>query len=188
MRQSEVAGSESRWKRRCITAEIGPVRASANTTIAELAIAPPIVRLSQVSNSTDYHGPVIETRLDALTHMGFHAGHFHRRQELSVWKLREPLIGAAYAGETFNIIVPRSDILVPDGPVHPKAVLGIRLEIQFAEAIGLTTPKQGASTHMVATHPIEWLVFRIWIIHIIHEPMSRSGMCRITCAVLLFLP
>ena len=76
------------------------------------------------------------------------ARHVGARDDHLVVFTRDPtdalnLLASAVPGETkpFDVIVPRREVSVADGPVDRHAVLGVGLEIQVAPAIGLPSPK-----------------------------------------------
>src|SRR4029077_20526706 len=77
----------------------------------------------------------------------------HRRQELTVRKLRQTLRLAADADELLDVRVPRGNVRGADPPVHADALLRVRLEVQVAPAVDLASPHDRAPAHVTAADP-----------------------------------
>src|SRR5262245_788339 len=90
---------------------------------------------------------------DGLLHNELGAGHFHRRQELTIWKLRKSLHLTAYADEVLHVVVPRSNVLITDRPVDADALAQIRLKVQVAPTVSLPSPDNGASAYLPPANP-----------------------------------
>src|ERR1700758_627513 len=74
------------------------------------------------------------------------------------------------------MVVPGRELFVADRPVDRNAIAGIGLEIHRAPAIALTTPGDGASSHLITAYPVEALLLDIGIVQLVHEPMfGRLG-------------
>src|SRR5688572_32519751 len=80
--QREVPGRITGGKSRNIAAEIRAVGATTDTAVAELAGAPPEMRLGQIRGAADGHHPPFKTTGDLFPHVEFEAVHLHRRQKL----------------------------------------------------------------------------------------------------------
>src|ERR1700733_7138998 len=99
------------------------------------------MRNRYVGYAADDHGPgSFIVFLQTRGHIFFHAGHIEWRQELSVRQLRQPFLRSADARESFHIVIPGLDILIPDGPVDANAFFDIALEIEVAPAVALPPP------------------------------------------------
>src|SRR5215210_562779 len=74
----------------------------------------------------------------------------HRRQELSIGQLRHVLARAVDAGVRLDVVVPWRQVLVADRPVDGDSILRIRLEVEVAPAVALTSPHQRTPADVVA--------------------------------------
>ena len=81
----------------------------------------------------------------------------HGRLELPVRQLRHPFQRSGNPGVPFDVVVPGCDIGVPNRPIGPEALAGVRLEVEVAPAIALPPPHQRAPTYVVAAIPVESL-------------------------------
>src|SRR4029077_124695 len=72
----------------------------------------------------------------------------------------------------FDVVVPRRDILVANRPVRGDALFRVRLEVEVAVTIALTSPHQRSAAHVVAAEPVEALNLCIWRILIGRPPIE----------------
>src|SRR5207253_1129871 len=96
----------------------------------------------------------------------FAAVELHRREELSVRKLRHSLMRSIDARVLLDVVVPRRNVGVADRPIDRNSFLRVRLEIEIAVAVALPPPHQRASTDVIAAVPVEALYLGIWRISV----------------------
>src|SRR5207245_2788697 len=109
------------------------------------------------------------------------AGQRHRRQEFSVRQLRQPFGLAAHSDEVLHVVIPRSDVLVADGPINGDPFARIGLKIQVAPAIALPAPHDGPAAHVPAANPQEGLVRRrrVGVFLVVYEELARPFVQRV---------
>src|SRR5438270_8458800 len=118
---------------------------------------------------------------DGILYHQFRTAHFHGRQKLAVRQLRKPLGLAADADEILDIVVPRRNILIANGPVNAHVLPQVRFEVQITPAIGLPAPYDRPTANLSSADPQEWSVgiHRVRIFFIIDEkfavPLVHSG-------------
>src|SRR6266849_6116610 len=113
-----------------------------------------VVRASENRDAANGHDAIFREVLgDGILDGQFGAIHLHGRQELAVGELGQTLGLAADADEILDVIVPRSNILVANGPVDSDALAQIGLEVQIAPAIALAAPHDGATADVTAPNP-----------------------------------
>src|SRR5205823_10312193 len=124
--------------------EAGEVRPRDAPLLARAAVVAgeaAVVTLREDGAAPDGHDALPPERLENLrANVGFRGGHLHRLEEDAVGELWQPLRLTAHADESLDVLVPGGDILVADRPVGAVAVPGVRLEIQIAPAIDLSSP------------------------------------------------
>ena len=117
-----------------------------------------IVSLGQDRGAPDGHetfaGKIFGDRI--LDHH-FRAVQFHRRQKMAVRQLRKSLALAGDADEIFDIVVPGSNVLIADRPIHAEALALIGFKIKIAPAVGLPSPDNRTAAHLASANPQEWL-------------------------------
>ena len=94
-----------------------------------------------------------EGRLDTGLHRLFDGVHRVGRQEIAVGQLTQAVIVPADAGKGLHMVIPGGEVVVPDRPVDPVAVLQVGLEVLRGPAVGLAAPGQGAAAQLVAPDP-----------------------------------
>jgi hypothetical protein len=65
---------------------------------------------------------------------------FHRRQEMPVGQLRQALVFPGNADEILYVVVPGSDVLITNRPVHSDTLTQVGLKVEITPAVGLTSP------------------------------------------------
>ncbi len=96
----------------------------------------------------------------------------HRRLELSVRQLRQMLDRSGNARVAFDLVVPRREVCVANRPVDRDAVLRVRLEIEIAQAIALTSPRERPSADVIAAIPVEALDLGVRRVFLRHPPVE----------------
>src|SRR5271154_3261371 len=104
-----------------------------------------------------HHTAVVEMLRNRFLHNALRAIHFHRRKKFPVRELREAFGLATYAGEFFDVVVPRRDVLIANRPIYGDTVAQVGFEIQIAPAITLAAPDDGFAANLAAANPCERL-------------------------------
>src|SRR5262249_43566974 len=121
----------------------------------------PVVLAREDGGATDRQAPLVaEILLHYIFHVQFGAIHFHRWKEFAVGELGETFGLTCDADELFNVVVPRLNVAVADGPIDRDAVAGIGFKIEIAPAITLPAPHNRAAAYLAPTNPAIWLVGR----------------------------
>src|SRR5690349_14797152 len=89
--------------------------------------------------------------------------------------MRQALSLSADAYEPFGILIPGSQVLITNGPVHPVSILPVSFKIEVAPAVAVPAPEQGAAAHNIAPDPIEAFYFVIGVFDIINIEMLVIG-------------
>src|ERR1700736_546416 len=145
-----------------------------------------LVHAREHRRTPDGHDAIIVMFRERISHILLHAGHFHRRQKLSVRKLRQALWLTADSRELFHVVVPRRDVRITERPIDSNSLFRVGFKIQIAPAITLTAPNDGLPAHLPPTNPREMLAFRtgIWIFHVIDEKLVRVFIARVVALAL----
>src|SRR5262249_27785659 len=123
-------------KGRIQATEVGSRTATAMTRSAVVTRGAAVMTLRQYGRTAYGHHPVAaKVSSDRLLNSLFRAGHFHRRQKLTIWQLRQAFGLAADADEGFHIVVPRGDIVIANRPINRYSVTKVSFEIQIAPAV-----------------------------------------------------
>ena len=118
-----------------------------------------LVHLREDGGAADgHHAAIVEVLRDGFFHHAFGAVHFHGGKEFAVRKLRKSFGLAADASVLFDIVVPRLDIFVANGPIDGDAFLEVGFKVQIAPAIALAAPDDGLATDLAAANPGERFV------------------------------
>ncbi len=136
----------------------------------------------QNGGAADGHPPFAREVLgDRIADHELCARHRHRRQEFSVRQLRQLFGLAAHSDEVLDVVVPRSDVLVADGPINGDLFARIGLKIQVAPAIALPAPHDGPAAHVPAANPQEGLVRRrgVGVFLVVYEELARPFVQRV---------
>ncbi len=156
------AGRQRSWQGRRLGAEIGAVRATQPAGVAVLARAPARQRLRDVGDPRrDDPATPVKGVTQAPGDQLLGAIELNRRLKLAVGQLRQAFGRTGNPGEPLDMVVPRCQILVPDGPVDRHSVARIRLEIEITQTIALPPPQQRATSDLIATKPVEAANLRV---------------------------
>src|SRR5207344_1716022 len=81
--------------------------------------------------------------------------------------------------------VPRCDVFVANRPVIAVAVLRVRLEVEIAPAVDLTSPRDRTSTHLASTEPPERCVGgrRVRVLRVIHKKLMTHLVARVALSL-----
>ena len=171
------ASGRARHRQGCIhTAEIRPCDAAPAARPAIVTWRASFVLFGQHGAAANREHPaVVELPFQRVANVLLRTVELHRRQKLSVRKLRQVLSLAADASELFNVVVPRCDLVVADRPVDADTFLHVRFEVQITPPIGLPRPHDRAPTHVAAANPMKRLVFveSVGVLVIVHEELAR---------------
>ena len=74
--------------------------------------------LGKHGGPADGQDAVVEILGDGVAEVEFDASHFHGREKFSVGKLGQAFGLAADAGKFLDVVVPRRDVRIADGPIH----------------------------------------------------------------------
>ena len=110
-------------------------------------------RPAEVGDPAHDHAPGGEGRLDVGLGRLLDDIHGPGRQEVAVGQLAEPVIIAADPGEGLHVVIPGREVVIPDWPIHPVAVLQVGLEVLRRPAVGLPAPGEGTTAQLVAPDP-----------------------------------
>ena len=72
----------------------------------------------------------------------------------------------------FDVVVPRREVGVANRPVDRDAVLRVRLEIEIAEAIALSSPRERPSADVIAAIPVEALDLGVGRVFLRYPPVE----------------
>lgn len=153
--QDKVARGIGSREGGAVGGKVRPVRTATDAAIARLAVGATIVRDGEVGDAANNATTIGERSGDFSGGMFFDAAQFQGREECAVGELRQAFAGAGDTSEFFDVVIPRGEVGVADGPIDAVAVLGVGLEVEIAPAIGLATPVEGATSHVIAPHPVE---------------------------------
>src|SRR5688500_14793931 len=140
--QRELSGLASGGQRRRLAREIRAGRASAIAGAAVVTRLPLTDGLRQHRAATDGDVPSRKCTLDAGLHELLPGVELHRLLELTVRQVRQPELLTGNPGKPLDVAVPRLDVAVPNRPIDAVAVLEVRLEIEVAPPVRLTSPDQ----------------------------------------------
>src|SRR5690606_25263632 len=115
---------------------------------------------------------VAESVLKPLGYIRFHAVHRHWRHKLAIRKMWYPVFVSGDTCKSFHIVVPRSQILVSDRPVHCDSLFQVSFKIEVRQAVTLSPPQQGPSPYLISPKPRKWLFFDIWRIGLVSPPVN----------------
>src|SRR6266849_4606537 len=135
-----------------------------------------VVRASENRDAANGHDAIFREVLgDGILDGQFGAIHLHGRQELAVGELGQTLGLAADADEILDVIVPRSNVLVANGPVDSDTLAQIGFEVQVAPAIALAAPHDGAPADMTAANPEKGLtgIGGVGVFEVVDEKLVR---------------
>src|SRR2546421_2126452 len=132
------------------------------------------VHARQDRGAPDGHDAIVEVFGDCVAHILLDARHFHGRQKLAVGKLRQTFSLTADASELFDVVVPRRDVRVANGPIDSDALFQVGLEVQIAPAIALAPPKKRFTADLTPANPGKMLagIGGIWILDIVHKEFA----------------
>src|SRR5689334_16058681 len=71
--------------------------------------------------------------------------------------MRQPALLACDADELFDVRIPGCEVGVSDRPIHPMAVLHVRLEIEIAPPPAGASPNQTAAAELISANPAKGL-------------------------------
>ncbi len=110
-----------------------------------------------------------------LPHHVLGAVELHRRKELPVGKLRQPLLPPGDADEVLDVVVPGRNIFIAKRPVDGEAVPQVGFEVEVAPPVGVAAPHDGAPADLTAPDPCERFVgvVRVGVLAIVHEELAR---------------
>src|SRR6476646_3210772 len=100
---------------------------------------------------------------------------------MAIGQLRKSLALAGDPDEIFHIVVPGSNFLVPDRPIHADALALVGFKIKVAPAVRLPPPDDRPAAHLAPANPQEWFAQLgfIRILFIVDEefavPLVHSG-------------
>ena len=180
-----------RGQRRAQAVEVRMRHASALARTAVVTRKPPVVRLGENGGAADRHHALSAERLeDFRTRVLFDAGHRHRRKKVAVGKLLQPFVRAGDADEPLDVRVPRCDVFVTNRPVVAVAVLRVRLEVEVAPAIDLTSPRDRTPTHLASAEPSERRVGgrRVGVLRVIHKKLMAHFVARVAFSLHWVVP
>jgi hypothetical protein len=115
------------------------------------------VRLREIGDAADDQPALVPALPDARRDVLLDDVELHRREELAVGELGQPLGRAAHTDEPLDVVVPRCDVAIADRPVHADAFDDVRLEVDVAPAVAVTSPGERATSDLVAAQPLERL-------------------------------
>ena len=97
-----------------------------------------------------------------------------RRQKMAVGQLRKSLALAGDADEIFHVVVPGSNFLVPDRPIHAHALALIGFKIKIAPAVRLPSPDDRPAAHLASANPQERFarLGRVRILLVVDEELA----------------
>ena len=153
-----LAGFQRSGQSRVQTAEVRTRDAPASARPALMAGRAAIVSLGQDRGTPDRHQALAgKIFRDCVLDHNFSAIQFHRRQKMAVRKLRKPLFLARDADEILDVVVPGSDVLITDRPIHAETFALVGFKIQIAPTIGLPSPDYRTAPELAAANPQKWL-------------------------------
>src|SRR5262245_7301083 len=146
--------------------------AAALALVAVVTRRPSTMRHRQVGDAVGHDAPA-ELPPDRVAGHEGAAGQRHRRQELTVRKLLEPLARSADADETLNAIVVRRQLGITDRPVFAVSIAARRFEVVLAEPVALARPAERPASDLAAANPHERLVDgkRVRILVVVDEKL-----------------
>ena len=69
--------------------------------------------------------------------------------------MRQPLVAAGHPNELGDVIVPRGQVFIPDGPIDGDPFPGVGLEVEVRQPVALAAPNERAASGLVAADPVE---------------------------------
>src|SRR6185312_8203600 len=110
-------------------AEVGARDASARTWTAVVACGASTVRNRENGGAADRQAAIRKLLRNCLLDHNLRAVHLHRRQELSIRKLRQSFCLSRDADEVFHVVIPGLDVFVADWPIDTVAILEVGLKV-----------------------------------------------------------
>src|SRR5690606_30196494 len=160
--QRQVAGLHRCRKCSRLCTEICPKVTPQPTLVLELTVDPAFVRYSNVGRPGMDEVPGTAVLLfEAGGQVFFDYVHWDGRHKLAVRKHVQTIPISLYTGKPLGITIPRSNILVPDGPVRTVAILQVGLKVYIRKTVALSSPGQGAPSYLIPPVPVKPLDLRI---------------------------
>src|SRR6185369_3787037 len=153
--QRKVSSLRGCRQRRALTAEVRTDRTTARAGTAVVTGAPIAERLREHRDAADRDATLRIFRFDALFEGLLDDVHRHRRLELAIGQLRQPFGLAAHSDELLDVRIPWPDVAITNRPVDAVSVLLVRVEVEIAEAINVTSPHERAPADYVRPKPVE---------------------------------
>ena len=173
--EREPPRGHRRRQRRGLRAEVAAVRAAEHARVAVLARRAARQRLRRVRDTAgDDPAPTVELAAEAARDQIFAAVQRHGGLKLPVRQLREPVARAGDAGMPLDVVVPRRELRVANGPIDRDAVAHVAFEIEIAPAITLPSPQQGAAADVIAAIPVETLDLGVRRLLLVGPPVRLS--------------
>ena len=163
----QVSGGFCGRKSRRLCAEIPAVRASAIAEVSVLAGGSSREWACQVGHSARDDVSFGEGLLYFLFQDVFDAVERHGLLKDTVREGGNAGGLSADADKSFNIFVPRCDILVPDRPVKTQSIFCIRFEVVITPSETHAAPEQGSSTEDISTDPVVTLSFVVGVLEVV---------------------
>ncbi len=158
--ERQLAGRKSVGDGRERRVEVRMRRAAALARPAVMTGRAAVQRRGEVGGAPD-RDQAIQLRVDTLAHRALRTRHRHRRLEHPVRQPGIVLSLPRHADVRLDDVVVRREVGIPDRPVDADAVARGGLEVEVAEAIGLTAPDiRAPADHPDSTHPRKALTWR----------------------------
>ena len=109
----------------------------------------------------------------------------HRWKEFAVRQLRKAQRFAGNSDEILDVVVPRHNIGIADGPIDGDPIAKVGFEVQVAPSVNLSAPHDGSPADLSPSNPAERLARRrgIRMLLIADEKLCRPFVARITRAL-----
>ena len=136
----KIAGGISCRHRTCIGTEVGAPGATTMTKITDLALPSSFYRLGKIGYPVHDNMPVFIFWFYLLFEILFNGIHFKWRQKFSIGQCANTVCITTYTNEWFNIIIPRCNVFISYGPIHPNTIFEILFEIKITPVIAGPSP------------------------------------------------
>src|SRR5208283_1378532 len=131
------------------------------------------VRSGKNCGAADGHNSIVIAHGQGSAEIQLSTCHFHWRKKLAVGKLRQAFRLTADSGKLLYVVIPGSNILVANRPVHRKPFAQIGFEIKITPSVALPPPGDGLSANLAPADPGERLTgfTRIGILDIVYKKL-----------------
>ncbi len=85
--------------------------------------------------------------------------------------MSQTLFLALDADEFFDVGIPSLNVFITNGPVYSYSVFHVGFKIQVTPTVAMPAPHDGAAANVLATDPVEALVFVVVALVVFYDPV-----------------